>query len=95
MRLRNGVTVPRQVRRMAVRQHLDGLPAGTDADATNRNELPVRQGPATVNRALVFDMAATAFIAGVTFWLRTPQAVSLPEIRASVVKLVNNIDEIW
>ena len=71
----------------------EGLPAGTDADATNRNELPVRQGPATVNRAL--DMAATAFIAGVTFWLRTPQAVSLPEIRASVVKLVNNIDEIW
>ena len=48
-----------------------------------------------MNRALVFDMAATAFIAGVTFWLRTPQAVSLPEIRASVVKLVNNIDEIW
>ena len=73
----------------------EGLPAGTEADATNRNELPVRQGPATVNRALVFDMAATAFIAGVTFWLRTPQAVSLPEIRASVVKLVNNIDEIW
>lgn len=73
----------------------EGLPAGTDADATSRNELPVRQGPATVNRALVLDMAATAFIAGVAFWLRTPQAVSLPEIRALVVKLVNNIDEIW
>lgn len=69
--------------------------AGKPDDEKPADMVSDERGPATVNRALVLDMAATAFISGVRFWLKTPQEVSVPEIRAIVVKLVNNIDEVW
>lgn len=54
-----------------------------------------RQRPSTVNRALVLEMIASAFISGVRFWLRTPERVEMPEIQALIVRLIEDIDEVW
>ena len=54
-----------------------------------------RLRPSTVNRALVLEMIASAFISGVWFWLMTPQRVEIPEIKALVMRLIQDIDEVW
>lgn len=54
-----------------------------------------RLRPSTVNRALVLEMIASAFISGVRFWLMTPERVEIPEIKALILRLIRDIDEVW
>ncbi|MEE1295488.1 MAG: hypothetical protein UHD09_01240 [Bifidobacterium sp.] len=51
--------------------------------------------PSTVNRALVLEMIGAAFIAGVRLWLRDPQQVGTPELKALILRLIHDIDEVW
>ncbi len=63
-----------------------------DDDGAPRGQ---RLRPSTVNRALVLEMIASAFISGVRFWLTAPQRVEIPEIKALVMRLIQDIDEVW
>lgn len=51
--------------------------------------------PSTVNRALVLEMIAAAFMAGVRLWLIDPQQVGTPELRELILRLIHDIDEVW
>lgn len=56
---------------------------------------PAHDRPSTVNRALVLEMLAEAFIAAVRFWLAHPDQVGTAELKALIARLIHDIDEVW
>ncbi|OZG68161.1 hypothetical protein [Bifidobacterium eulemuris] len=54
-----------------------------------------RRGPATLNRALMLEMIASAVVAAFTFWLAHPDQVEPAEIDGLVARLIVDIDDIW
>lgn len=53
------------------------------------------RGPATVNRALMLEMIASAVVGAFTFWLAHPDQVEPAEIDDLVARLIADIDDIW
>lgn len=63
---------------------------GESAGQVRRHERP-----STVNRALVLEMIASAFISGVRMWLVDGAQVGTAELKALILRLIHDIDEVW
>ncbi|NEG69866.1 TetR/AcrR family transcriptional regulator [Bifidobacterium choloepi] len=59
------------------------------------DEIRRHDRPSTVNRALVLEMIASAFIAGVRLWLVDEEQVGTAELKALILRLIHDIDEVW
>ncbi|OZG62209.1 hypothetical protein BLEM_0755 [Bifidobacterium lemurum] len=72
-----------------------GDDAGGIGDSADARFARRRRGPATLNRALMLEMIASAVVGAFTFWLAHPDQVEPAEIDDLVARLIVDIDDIW